>query len=69
MDPELRVYLQKQMHMVWHDFHLNDFKTVLVSDGLHKFLQSRVHAIDQHFATVFRAKHNMILTGIHNVMV
>ena len=23
MDSELWVYLQKQMHMVWHDFHFD----------------------------------------------
>ena len=31
MDSELWVYLQKQMHMVWHDFHFDDFKLVFVS--------------------------------------
>ena len=38
MDSELRVYLQKQMHMVWHDFHFDDFKLVFVGYGADELL-------------------------------
>ena len=40
MDSELRVYLQKQMHMVWHDFHFDDFKLVFVGYGADELVES-----------------------------
>lgn len=29
MYPKLWVYFNQQMHMVWHDFHLNEGETTL----------------------------------------
>lgn len=31
MDTELWVYFHEQMHMVWHNFHLNDVDVVVIT--------------------------------------
>ena len=63
MNSELRIYLQKQMYMVWHDFHLDDFKVVFGRDGLYELLQSYIHTIYEHFSTILRTEYNVIFTG------
>lgn len=69
MDSELWVYLQKQMHMVWHDFHFDDFKLVFVGYGSDELLLPHIHTIHQYFATILRAKNDMVLTGIHDIVI
>lgn len=55
--------------MVWHDFHFDDVKVIFVSNGMYELLQSHVHAIHEHFSTIFGAEYDVILTGIHDIVV
>ena len=55
--------------MVWHDFHLDDLKVAFGRDGLYELLQSHIHTIYEHFATILRTEYNVIFTGIYDVTV
>ena len=69
MDTKLWVNLKQQVHMVWHDFHFDDVKVIFVSNGMYELLQSHVHAIHEHFSTILGAEYDVILTGIHDIVV
>ena len=69
VNSELRVYLQKQVYMVWHDFHLDDLKVVFGRDGLYELLQSHIHTIYEYFSAILRTEYNVIFTGIYDVTV
>jgi len=69
MDAELWVYLHEQMHMIWHDFHLNDVDTVFVTDFFYEGFQSYINTIDQDLASIFWTPDHMILAGVHHIVV
>ena len=69
VDAVLRIYFQKQMHVVRHDFHFNDFD-VLLGAALHdQLLQTSFYGTDQYFTSIFRTPDHMIFTGIEHVVV
>lgn len=69
MDTELWINFQKEMNMVWHDFHLDDLELVFLGNLCDKFLQSCIYAVHQNLAAVFWAEHDMILAGINDIMI
>jgi hypothetical protein len=69
MDAELGVNLAEQMHMVGHDFKLDDFRPKFFRSLIQDFLQSGVYAVDEHFAAVLGTPDDVVLAGIDNVAV
>lgn len=45
------------------------YQVIFVSNGMYELLQSHVHAIHEHFSTIFGAEYDVILTGIHDIVV
>jgi len=52
------------MHMVWHDFHLNDFKATFGVNFLYQCFQPNIYAIVQDLAAVFWAPDHMIFAEV-----
>ncbi len=53
--PELRVYLDKQMHVVGQDFQSNDLGSISQSRLMYPMEETLGNLIHQHFTTVLRA--------------
>lgn len=69
MDAKLRVYLHEQMHMVWHNFHLNDVDAVFTTNFFYKGFQAYINTIDQDFTSIFWTPHHMIFAGVHHIVI
>ena len=69
MDSKLRVYLHKQMHMVWHNFHLNDVDTIFIADFFYESFQPYINAIGQNLTAIFWTPYYMIFAGVHHIVV
>ena len=69
MDTELWVYFHEQMHMVWHNFHLNDVDVVVITDFFYEGFQSFINAIDQDLTAVFWTPNHMIFARVHHIVV
>lgn len=46
MDAKLRVYFNQQMHMIWHDLHLNEAETPFLTNLLNQRFEAGIHPID-----------------------
>lgn len=69
MDTELWVYFHEQMHMVWHNFHLNDVDAIFITDFFYEGFQPYINAIDQDLTAVFWTPNHMIFAGVHHIVV
>ena len=69
MDPKLRGYLQKQMHMVRHNFHLNDVDAIFIANFFYEAFQPNVYTIDQNLAAVFWTPDHVIFAGVYHIVV
>ena len=69
MDPKLRGYLQKQMHMVRHNFHLNDVDAIFIANFFYEAFQPHVYTIDQNLAAVFWTPDHVIFAGVYHIVV
>ena len=69
MDTELGVYFNQQMHMVWHDFHLNEVEGSLSTNLLNKRFEPAVYPIDQDLTAIFWTPDHMIFTRIDHITV
>lgn len=69
VDAELRIDFQKQMNMIWHDFHFQKVNLVFPADSPTEFLETDIDSIDKDFTPILRTKHDMILAGVNNIVV
>ena len=69
MYSKLRVDLQEHMHMVGHDFHLEDLEGHLVRRVSGNLLQTGIDAVDKHLAAVLGAPDHMVLAAVDDVIV
>ena len=69
MDAKLRVYLHEQMHMIWHDLHLNDINAQLSASFKNQFFQPDINAIDQNLTAIFWTPNHMIFAGVEHIVV
>lgn len=65
----LWVNLYQQMHMVWHDFHLDDIDVAFFADSLYQLFQTHINSIDQDLTAIFWAPNHMVLAGVHHIFV
>lgn len=69
MNPKLWVYLDQQVNMVGHDFQRDDFRPVflgyLFEDGCTTFR----YVSHEHRSSVLRTEHDVVLAGVHDVVV
>ena len=56
----LWVYLNHQMHMVWHDLHSLNFRLQLGSHITNDLPETFIYLINQHRTAVLRAPNDMI---------
>ena len=69
MYSELRVNLNKEVDVVWHDLKFYKFGFKLVADLVNNLLESFVNARMKHASPVLRASHNVIAALINHVPV
>jgi hypothetical protein len=69
MNTELWVYLNQQVNVVWHDFQCDYFRPIflgyLFEDGSATFR----YVSHEHRASVLWAEHDVVLAGVHDVVV
>lgn len=69
VDSELRINLNQQMYMVWHDFHFKDFGVYFGGGLLDQLLQPRLDFSDETFTPIFRTPDNMVFARENDVLV
>ncbi|KWT83457.1 hypothetical protein ASN18_2207 [Candidatus Magnetominusculus xianensis] len=69
MYAELRVYLDKQRYMVWHDFHFDDVCPNVQCFLLNELFKPVYNSINKNFAPILWTPDNMVFAGIHNVVI
>src|SRR6266536_27963 len=69
MNPELRIALYKQMHMIWHDFQLHYLCLMLLANLRNDVLQSFCYAFNEYLTSILRTKYDVILARVVNVPV
>lgn len=57
------------MHMVWHNFHLNNLDAVFIADFRYESIQMHINAIVQDLAAIFWAPDHMIFAGVRHTVV
>ena len=67
MNPELRIHLDQQMHVVGPYFKLNQLTLQFDTDLLNTLFQASVDPIEQDRSAVLGAPVNLVLTGVHPV--
>ena len=65
----LRVYFDKQMHVIRHDFHFDYIGIDIGTDCLYQLLQSCVYTINENLTPIFGSPDHMILTGIEHITI
>ena len=66
IDTVLRINFYKQMHMIWHNFHFNDFSVDLRSYFIKQLLYYPVH---KNLAPIFWTPNHMIFARINNIII
>ena len=67
--PALRIHLHQQVHVVGHDFKLDQI-TLKLTYGLDDDLfQANIYPIDQHLAAVLGTPYDVVFTGIDHIPV
>ena len=69
MDAKLRVYFNQQMHMIWHDFRLNEAKSPFLANLLKQRFEPVIHPIDQDLSAVFWTPNHMIFARIDHIAI
>ena len=69
VDSELRINLNQQMYMVWHDFHFKDFGVNLGDGLLNQLLQPLSDFSNEALAPIFRTPDNMVFARENDVLV
>lgn len=69
MDAVLGVHINKQMHMVWHHFQLDELRLASAAHSGHDLFERFVGPINQYRATVLRAPHNVVLARKNDVAI
>lgn len=59
-----RVYVDEQVHVVWHDFHLYDGVAVVFLFFYDDFPEALVDAVREDFSAVFWAPDDVVLAGV-----
>ena len=68
MNPVFRIHFDQQMHMIRHDFHLNNLNGALFSHLMNDPLQSFIHALCQDPTPVLRTPDHMLFAGEYHVV-
>ena len=69
MDAKMLVYFNQQMHIVRHDFHLNEAKTSFLTNLLNQRFEASIHSIDQDLSAVFWTPNHMIFARIDHIAI
>ncbi len=68
MDTELRVTSDQQMHMIGHDFQLNELLSPCLNRFPNESFQSLIYRCNQHLAPILGTKHYMIMADVCDVV-
>ena len=69
VDAQLGVNRQEQVHMVWHDLHLDDLKTEFIGDRPRDLLEAIVDTVHEDGSAVLRAEDHVVVAGENYVAV
>lgn len=69
VDAQLGIDRQEQVHMVWHDLHLDDLETELVGDFPSDLLEALVDSVHEDGPAVLRAEDHVVAAGENYVAV
>jgi len=69
VDAQLGIDRQEQVHMVWHDLHLDDLETELVGDFPSDLLEALVGSVHEDGPAVLRAEDHVVAAGENYVAV
>jgi hypothetical protein len=69
VDTELRIDLNQKVNVIRHYFELNQLTLKLDTGLLYNLLETDVGAINQDSSAVFWAPYNVVLAGVHDVVV
>ena len=69
MDAKLRIYLDQQMYMIWHDFQRDDLGSILRRCLTNDLLTAFGDFAFEHFTTIFRTPNTVVFAAADNVVV
>ena len=69
MNTKLRGNINEQMHMVRHDFQINEFNLKLLRHRRNKLLETYSNSINKNLSAVLRTPNYMIFTGIDDIVI
>ncbi len=60
VDTKLRIHFHKQMYVVRHDLHFDDFSTAFIRYGSENFLEPFIYTVHQNLSAILRAPNNVV---------
>jgi hypothetical protein len=69
VDAELGIHLTKEMHVVGHNFELDDLGPEVLRCLEQDFFQARIHTVHEHWPAILWAPDDVVLARVHEVVV
>ena len=67
VDPDARVHVKEEVHMVRHDLHLKDAPAKGLRDLGEDLLKARVDAVHEHLPAILRAEDDMVAAAVYDM--
>jgi len=65
----LGIYLTKKVHVVGHNFELDDFGSEFLRCLEQDFFQARIHTVHEHWPAILGTPNDVVLARVHEVVV
>lgn len=69
VNTKLRIYLDEKMHMIRHDFELQNLCYQFVADRVYNLLKPSIDTVCKNRSTILRTLYNVIFTGVNHVVI
>lgn len=69
MNTVLWINFDKQVYIIRHNLHFDNFGLMLDGNILNQLLQPYINTLDKNFTPIFRTLYYMVLTGENNVFI
>ena len=69
MDAKLRIYINKQVNMVRHNFQFKEFNGELYTHRNYKLSKPSFHLMNENLTSVLGTPDDMVFAGIDNIIV
>src|SRR5713101_7784455 len=69
MNAVLRIDFHQEMHVIGHDFQLEQLCMRFGADTLYNIFKPGIHSSDQDATTILRTPHNVVFAGVDNVII